>query len=165
MSEGDRITARYSGEVRFDFHQFYIGDGASDPDAMLTTAWDDPATLARWLAVGPDFIIILAEDVGAAQVDVAVYARRPREDTTEWEYAAEASLALPSGQLVIDGYPPATDFEAPPPLVVRPGMYRARICHNFLRGSAGDEQDRYRIVAWPEELDEVRILRHDNPWQ
>jgi hypothetical protein len=57
MSEGDQITARYSGEVRFDYYQFYIADGASDPDAALATAWDDPETLIRRLAVGPDFIM------------------------------------------------------------------------------------------------------------
>lgn len=164
MSEGDRITTRYSGEVRFDYYQFYIGDSASNPDAVLATAWDNPEALARRLAVGPDFIIVLAEDVGAAQVDVAVHDRRPHDDTTEWEYVAEASVALPSGHLVIDGYPPAADFDAPPPLAVRPGMYRVRICHDFLRGEEVDEQDRYRIAAWPAALDEVRVLRHNNSW-
>ncbi len=138
MSWHDHGKGRYSGELRFDYYQFYLGDSVSDPGAFAVVCWDDPAAVERGLAVSPTMVVLRTEDVGTAFI--------------------EASLGLPSGHLVIDGYSPALDFESPPPVPVAPGAYRVRVYHNYWWRD-DDSDDRYRIVLWPAAPAEVTVLR------
>ncbi len=158
MSWHDHGKGRYSGELRFDYYQFYLGDSVSDPGAFAVVCWDDPAAVERGLAVSPTMVVLRTEDVGTAFIELELHHRRSDDDIAHWDYVIEASLGLPSGHLVIDGYSPALDFESPPPVPVAPGAYRVRVYHNYWWRD-DDSDDRYRIVLWPAAPAEVTVLR------
>ncbi len=150
---GRRVLDLYAG-----YHQFYLGDSAFDGDPGALDFWS-PEAYERMLAVAPPGLL----GVGTARYDrvpvvVDLQAAAPSDDDLDaWDHVVEASLEVPSGRVAIDGclsYRPAES----PHIEVVPGTYRARV---YYGGLDTFDEDRYRIVLWPQLPYEVpRVVKH-----
>src|SRR5215213_7910681 len=80
-----------------DYHQFYLQDGNSE--ANLAEIWDE-RTSADMIATGPGVV-----GVGTARKsrprDGKDARLRAGEDLGRWDHVTEASLAGPSGRLLV----------------------------------------------------------------
>ena len=162
----------YTFTLYADYCQFYLGDSLFEGDTA-GEFWND-AALARHLAVDPPGLIGVGTDYyGDVPVTVEVRNNAPNDDTTGWDRIIEASLAVPSGFIAIDGclsYMPGGDYHKAlerhpdahivrsPHLTVDPGTYRVRVyagatgTERFVDTPEGEREvtdEHYRIVLWP----------------
>ncbi len=145
-------------DVHFDYYQFYVGDRAVDPEVYVETCWSDEEEVKRGLAVAPGIIVVRTEDVGAASVTLQIRNAVPDDDINLWDYVAEASIEVPSGHLVVDGFP-YSDLDVPPDIPVSPKAYRVRFYHNYIAHTEERQEDRYRVVIWPASSRAPEVLR------
>jgi hypothetical protein len=156
----DDLTARGAFAIQGDHFQFYLEDVRSQADT--STIWDDDA-LTRMLATGPGLLAVrTARYGGAVRVVVEVRATRPEEPLTAWDRVVEASIEVPSGELILSA-PEAAGAPDLPRLTVPPGSYRALACYGGL-DSVQDEEakvgaDHYRIVLWPGPATRPAVLK------
>ncbi|MEU2793745.1 hypothetical protein [Streptomyces sp. NPDC007100] len=160
------LLSHHELEVLAHYSTLLIQDDNADlgePDP----AWFGPL-VEDWINTAPGII-----GTGAARpftVPVTVDVRRtpPAEDDAELQQAdhvTQASLALPSGRLLISAL--GFDDELPRiPLV--PGTYAVRIYSHGLRTVSEDGldgEDRYHVVLWPidEEHPAQVLKRHPEP--
>jgi hypothetical protein len=153
MSDG---PTRYDLTVYAEYSQFYLGDSDFMADTASPDFWSQTA-LQRRLAISPPGLI----GVGTARYDdvpvaIDVLAGPSSRDIDGWDQVLEASVAIPTGRLVIDGpisYQPGTSFEVDLP----PGTYRARV---YFGGLTTPDQDHYRVALWLQPMyDQPVILK------
>lgn len=83
-------------------------------------------------------------------VRVDILNGQPNDDFTDWDHVAEASLEVPSGQIVVAGnsdYIPNAKR-----LPVPPGSYRVRVYYGELDSISEDGldgDDHYSVTIWP----------------
>jgi len=139
-----------------DYHQFYLEDGNSEAD--LTEIWDEQ-TSADMIATAPG-----AVGVGTARnyhvpVTVRMLDSEPEEDLGRWDHVTEASLAVPSGRLLVSG---PTEWPNVRRIAIKPGLYRARVhCANLesVAQNGIDGDDFYEVVLWPGAEEPPRVLK------
>lgn len=148
----------YHYELFADYFQFYLQDEQAEGD--LSNSWSSEA-VERMLALAPGTI-----GVGTARnmtVPVTVETREfapQKEDFNIWDQINECSIAVPSGSLVIAGC--TDDFPDAARIPLLPGRYRARIYYGQLYDLSDDGlegNDLYKIVLWPSENSELKILK------
>lgn len=153
----------YHYELFADYFQFYLQDEQAEGD--LSNSWTSEA-VERMLALAPGTI-----GVGTARnmtVPVTVEIREfppQKEDFIIWDQVNECSIDVPSGSLVIAGC--TDDFSDAVRIPLSPGSYRARIYYGQLDDLSNDGlegNDLYKIVLWPSENSELKILKQkDSP--
>lgn len=92
-------------------------------------------------------------------LEVQVGATPPTSDLVGWDRVVEASLALPSGVLVLHG--PSDYLPAAPHLTLAPGTYRLRAYFGGLDTLSSDGlegADHYKVVLWPGAEQELTVL-------
>jgi hypothetical protein len=147
----------YTLNLFADYYQLYLQDEqdtGEQPDD-----WGDQL-VTRMIAVAPGIIGIGTARNKTVPVSIDLFNGRPDDDFSTWDHVAEASLEVPSGQIVIAGcsdyFPDATR------IAVIPGEYRVRIYYGGL-GSISEDgldgKDHYRVVIWPEENNPPEILK------
>ncbi|AWN54827.1 hypothetical protein [Methylobacterium sp. 17Sr1-1] len=138
-----------------DYHQFYLWDHGTSPDAP--TDFTD-ADVARRIKAAPHVVVVQPERNMEVPVEIEVVSDAPPLDLDRWDHVAEASLALPSGRLEIHECTGGSVDVVP----VTPGTYRVRVEHGGLGTISPDGldgQDQYRIVLWPAPFAEVAVLK------
>jgi hypothetical protein len=172
----------YTFTIYADHLQFYLGDSLFEADTERDF-WSDEANV-RYLAIDPpSFIGVGTNYYGKVSVTLDVWTERPGDDLEGWDRVIEASLAVPSGFIAIDGclayvpewfyrqmqsaHPGSTDTVPSPHISVEPGTYRVRV-HAGATGTlrtlttpTGEEEvtdEHYRIVLWPAPYSDPRIL-------
>ncbi len=151
----------YICNIFADYYQIYLQDEQMEED--IHDDWGEQLT-TQMVVIAPGIIGIGTVRNTTVPVRIDLLKARPDNNFTFWDHVAEASLEIPSGQLVLAGsvdyLPDAKRFS------VTPGTYRVRtyygglstISENGLEG-----EDRYSIVLWPEEYAEPEILKRWSP--
>ncbi len=144
-------TVRGGHNELFSFSKEEVSDQPDDWGKQLVT---------NMIAVAPGIIGIGTARNMTVPVHVDLLDRHPDDDFDSWDHVTEASLDVPSGQMVIAGcsdyFPEATR------VWVTPGSYRVRIYSRGLgsiseNGLEGDDQ--YHMVIWSEEHSSPKILK------
>jgi hypothetical protein len=140
-----------------DYYQFYLQDEQASGEP--SSDWGDQL-VTEMVAIAPGRIGVGTVRNMMVPVSIDLLDARPPNDFAGWDHITEASLNVPSGQIVIAGcsdyLPKATR------LPIQPGSYRVRIYYGGL-GSVSENglegEDHYRVVIWPEEDKAPEILK------
>lgn len=147
----------YSLNLFADYHQFYLQDEQAETDTPAD--WGEQLT-THMIAVDPGIVGIGTARNMTVPVRVDLLVTRPDDDFDGWDHVAEASLEVPSGQIVIAG---CTDyFPEAKRLPVSPGSYRVRVYSgglNTLSEDGLDGEDHYQVVLWPEKYRAPEVLK------
>lgn len=148
-------------ELFADYFQFYLQDEQAKGD--LSNSWTSEA-VERELALAPGTIGVGTARNMTVPVTVEVREHAPaKEDFSIWDQINECSIDVPSGSLVIAGC--TDDFSDADRIPLSPGCYRARIYYGQLHDLSDDGldgNDHYKIVLWPYEDSELKILKQKN---
>lgn len=158
MSETERnpvISSTFN--VFADYHQFYLQDEEVETDPP--DDWGEQIT-THMIAVDSGIVGIGTVRNMTVPVRVDLLATRPDDDFGMWDHVAEASLEVPSGQIVIAGC--SDYFPEARRLPVPPGWYRVRVYYgglNTLSEDGLDGEDHYQVVLWHEKYRSPEILK------
>lgn len=147
-------------DVFADHHQFYLMDTASEADT--SKFWDDREFLDM-LATGSGMLGVGTARNTFVPVTVRVTDSEPEEDPARWDHVMEASLAVPSGELMVLG--PSESRHDAAHIGVEPGDYRARVHYRGLDSvSAGglEGEDAYEVTLWPGTKTATRVLKRSS---
>lgn len=157
---GEDEKVRWAGvySLYSDHRQFYLQDAAATPDTGSPDFWSDEA-FGRKFAPAEGLVGVGTERYGTVPVWVTIYSDEPPVRLEEHDHIAEASLAVPSGRILIDGCL-ALSPESPA-IAVEPGEYRVRACLSGLDTVVDDGHgdDRYSLALWPQTFSPPRILK------
>jgi hypothetical protein len=149
-------THRFS--IFADYFQFLLMDENCEDD--FSTLWSDEA-LKRMLAVGRAVICPGTLRNVEVAVEVRLVDTGPTVDLSAYDHAAEASIEVPSGKLVVMGctdyLPDAARLELPP------GTYRVLSLANgidTIKKEWEPANDLYTVYLWPGAHCEPRLLKH-----
>ncbi|MBX7080683.1 MAG: hypothetical protein K1X88_15915 [Nannocystaceae bacterium] len=135
--------------VFVDYHQFYLWDAGSSPQAPEDF---DAADIAARVKVAPHVVVVQPVRNDEVPVSFELHERDPGVDPAAFDHLVECSLALPTGQLQLHEVMGGAVLE----LRVPPGSYRVRVGFAGL-ARAGD--DRYAVVMWPAEQGPLQVIR------
>jgi hypothetical protein len=138
-----------------DYHQFYLWDHGTSPDAPTDYTELD---IQRRIKAAPFVVVVQPERNTAVPVEVEVIDRQPGADLSGWDHVTEVSLDLPSGRLELHECTGGSIDILP----VAPGSYRVRVYYGGLGtlsedGLEGD--DHYRVELWPAPASELTVLK------
>jgi hypothetical protein len=85
-------------ELFADYHQFYLWDRGSDPQAPEDYSEQD---VERRIKTGPNVVVINPERNMTVAVELEIHDSEPPFHPDEWNHIGEASLHLPTGQLQV----------------------------------------------------------------
>jgi len=137
----------YTFDLELGYFQFYLGDAEADPGSILPTLWDGGDVWAHRLVVMPGMLVVRTEDPSYAKVIVTLHDGEPGELAKDWNHVIDASLAIPSGRLVVMDFAPVTSLLNS--ITVEPSTYRVRIGHRYRNGF---DEDPYFVSLWPAPL-------------
>jgi hypothetical protein len=146
--------------VYADYHQFYVEDAQTDAAQSAAPEFWSQEAFNRGLAIGRDMIAVGTARYGNVQVELQIAEHEPKLDLAAWDQVNQCSIELHSGTLLVRGCTQET--ESAPRIEVTPGVYRARIGYANLDVADSDAEegdDRYRVVLWPGEHIEPRVLK------
>jgi hypothetical protein len=144
MTAADGTKLLFDGKLFADYFQIYLRCAAT---MALPEIWDD-AIVAQRVSRGPGSLVISTARNMTVPLRVLLHASRPALDPAGFDHLVEASLEVPSGQLVIAGLTeePADDHAVPPgrlgALVGFQGL-------GTLSPDGLDGHDRYAVHLWP----------------
>ena len=103
-------------DIFADYYQVYLRDEQMEED--IPDDWGEQLT-TEMIAVAAGIVGVSTARNTRVPVRVDLYDVRPDDDFTVWDHVAEASLEVPSGQLVIAGgsdyFPHAKRLSVTPP--------------------------------------------------
>ena len=138
-----------------DYHQFYLWDHGTSPDAATNYTDED---VARRIKAEPFLVVVQPERNMEVPVELELAEQAPDLDLSAWDHVAEASLDLPSGRLEIHECTGGSiDI-----LAVPAGHYRVRAYFGglgTLSEDGLDGDDHYRIVIWPAPCADIAVLK------
>lgn len=160
MTAADGAKLLFDGKLFADYFQIYLrcADTMALPDI-----WDD-AIVAQRVSPGPGSLVISTARNMPVPLRVVLHAKRPALDPAGFDHLVEASLEVPSGQLVIAGLmeEPADDHAVPPgrlgALVGFQGL-------GTLSPDGLDGDDRYAVHLWPGMAAADRAVIVHRQWQ
>jgi len=139
-----------------DYFQIHLKDARVPQDA-LADAWT-PEALRRDLAVADGIIGVGTVKNTSVIVDVVTAAASPDlADIGEWDRIIDASIAIPSGKLLLT----SPTWETAEMVEVAPGNYRTRVYFGNItaaKAKGSRIRERYTIVLWPGDLLPVQIV-------
>ncbi len=151
--------AEHSFELLADFHQITISDERVDVDELEPDPWTEEAFGNR-VASEPKRVSIRTARNSFVPVDVEICEARPAVELEDYDHAVECSISVPSGRLVVAGLTEPEERAAHVDL--DPGTYCVYVLLSGL-GSVNDDgtegADRYRLILWPGERADVRLLK------
>ena len=147
--------ARHALSVFADYHQFYIWDAGSDPEAPLDYTDDDVSRMVKCAAC-----VLVVQPVRNMDVPVElqVHQTDPGFDPPSWDHVVECSLDLPTGKLQVHECTGGALLD----LDVLPGIYQVRVLFGGL-GTLSDDgldgDDRYCVDLWPGPARDLVIIK------
>lgn len=147
----------YDLNLLADYHQIFIRDAEAEEDTP--DEWGKQL-VEDMIAVDAGIIGIGTARNTRVPVRIRLVNAQPEDNFTEWDYVAEASIDVSSGQLIIAGL---SDY-LPDALhiTVVPRTYRVRVYYSGLDTISEDGlkgNDRYQIFLWPEEENPPKVLK------
>lgn len=143
--------------IHAEYHQFYLQDEQTKIDPP--TDWGKQLT-TDWIAADPGVVGVATARNMPVPVRIDLFDTQPSNDFGSWDHVAEASLDIPSGQIVIAGgidyFPDSTR------LTVTPGNYRVRVYYGGLDTLSEDGlegNDQYYVAIWPDTYSTTTILK------
>lgn len=153
------LKEKYEFEVFADYRQFYIQDEEADIDAAYSVNWTKQST-EDLLLVSPKTITVGTVRDMDVPVTIEIHDGEPQDDFALWEHINECSIDIPSGKIIVAG---CTEYVPDAPRIsVKAGTYQARIFYgdlDSLRDDGFDGDDNYKIVLWPGEATEPKVLK------
>jgi hypothetical protein len=142
-------------ELFADYRQFYLWDPGTDPKAPEDYSDEDTQ---RRIKTGPHAVVILPERNMTVTVEVEIHDTEPPCDADRWDHVAEASLHLPTGQLLVEECTggAVADFR------IEPGWYRVRSHHggfDTIDESGLEGNDHYLAALWPAPPAELQVIK------
>jgi len=157
---GDPLDQRVELELFADYYQFYLQDEQAKGD--LSQAWTEQA-VERLMALAPATVGVGTVRNMTVPVTIEVRRSEPADDLEAWDQVNDCSIEVSSGRLVVAG---CTDyFPDARRVVVPPGCYRVRLFYGKLDRLSEDElegDDLYRVVLWPGDPAEPRVIKQRN---
>jgi hypothetical protein len=144
-------------DVLTEHFQVILMDPTSEDD--FSKIWTEHA-LQLMLAVGERAIAVGTLRQTTVRLDVAVSHERPSVNLSEADHAAEGSIALPSGTLVVMD---CTARRYEPTIAVAPGNYALLFLVSgvaTIRDESTEADDCYRVFLWPAERCASRLIKH-----
>lgn len=162
LSTGEVWFEKHVFALFADYHQLYLQDESAEfyPSSDF---WGDEALACR-LAQSPGVLSISTARNMTVPLAVQVQQNLPADDLYPWDHVADASLAIPTGRLVVSG---CTDyFPGAARIAIPPAMYRVRVYFAGLGtlswdGLEGD--DHYQAVLWPAAESRPTVLKQWSP--
>jgi hypothetical protein len=153
-----------------DYCQVYLEDSQAQTLITDPNTWAaqllNGVTLTRHLGVAPGVLCLLTARPMTVPVEVEMQRQAPTHDLVGWDHVVEASLAAPSGVLVLHGC--SDYFPDAHHLSVDPGTYRVRAYAGGLDTLSSDHlegADHYKLVLWPApEREPAMVLASAHPW-
>ncbi|MCL5109801.1 MAG: hypothetical protein M1401_13210 [Chloroflexi bacterium] len=148
----DAGASVYEMSAYADHYQLYFLDERAQPDTGQL--WR-PEAFADRIDVLPGLLAVATARYGF-EVPLRVEVRQQAPVVSDaslsaWEHVAEASVAVPSGRLVVTG--PLDDVARAPRLPLPPGTYRLRVHYAGLATASGpgdtEGDDHYLVLIWP----------------
>jgi hypothetical protein len=143
--------------------QFYLQD--KDTDNSLSIYWDQNSREALF-AMGEEIVGIATVRSMEVPVTVTLIQKRPKDEPLDdWDHVVEASITLPTGELLIWG--PLSDETDSVNIKLEPGTYGLRAYYGGLdevdaEGFEGD--DFYKIALWrTDKPPEPEVLKRWTP--
>lgn len=147
-------------DIFADYFQFYLWDGRYHPDDLGVFTDEE---CARHVKIAPHAIVIMPIRNMTVPVALDLRDTAPAEpDLTEWDHVVDVSLALPSGELELEGW----QEEPIDRIAVAPGSYRVRLCLgglDTLSEDGLDGDDHYRLTLWPAPEEPLVVRRQHLP--
>ena len=147
----------FTHSVWAEYHQFYLQDEQAEPDTP--DDWGEQLT-TQMIAVEPGIVGVATVRNMKVPLRVDLLDGRPNDDFSAWDQVAEASLDVPSGQMVIAGC--MDSLSNAKRLSVSPGCYRVRVYYGGLDTLSADGlegEDHYQVVLWPEDNRGLEMLK------
>jgi hypothetical protein len=141
-----------------DYFQFVVMDETSEDD--FSEIWGE-GDLHRMLAVGRSAVCPGTLRNIDVEVEVHVAEKAPDISIDAFDHAAEASLSVPSGLLVIMGC--TGHLPDAPRIEVAPGSYRLLFLVTgvaTVKNEWEPAEDKYIVYLWPGASREARLLKH-----
>jgi hypothetical protein len=138
-----------------DYHQFYLWDANTSPQAP--TDYTD-LDIERRIKVGENVVVIQPERNMTVPVTLEVCSSPPPLDLAVWDHVAEASLELPSGLLEIHECTGGSLDR----IALAPGTYRVRAYFGKLGELSEDGLeggDHYEVAVWPASAAPISVLK------
>lgn len=146
--------SRHQLEIAVDYHQFYLWDGGTDPQAPTDYTDED---CRRRVKVADNVLVVQPIRNGDVPCELFVEASDPGWNPEPWQHVVECSLSLPTGHLQVEECTGSTVLD----LELQPGTYATRILFGGLReedydGTEGT--DFYRVQLWPEDEHPLKVV-------
>jgi hypothetical protein len=135
-------------EVFADFHQFVVYDAACPYWDDLPSKWTDETVAAMFVQGEGYLAVATARDV-SVPVEIRVSTSQPQTEPGAWDRIVEATLSVPSGELVVTGVMSEADLVGR--MSVQPAEYRVRILYGDLdtiSKDGVDGDDHYVVELW-----------------
>ena len=144
-----------------EYHQIFVRDEEAEED--IPDEWGKQL-VEDMIAVAPGIVGIGTARNTRVPVQIGVFSTQPDDDFTEWDQVVEATIEVPSGQLILAG--PSDYLPDAQRLPVTSGVYRIRVYYSGLDTLSDDGlkgNDRYQIFLWADEESPLKILKRRKP--
>lgn len=149
----------YQLDLFADYFQIYLQDEQAAEEWDVPDDWGNQLT-SQMIAVAPGTITIGTVRNMDVPVEIQLLTGRPSDDLTIGDHITEASLNIPSGKLVVLG---CTDYLPDATRIpIQSGSYRVRIYYSALESISEDGldgNDHYKVLIWPEEYSDFKIIK------
>jgi len=132
-------------KVFADYHQFYVWDAGTNPEAPED--WTD-GDVARRVIVRSHVVVVQPERNMTVPVRIEIHAADPGFNPGGWDHIAQCSLDLPTGHLQVHECTGGALLDR----TLAPGTYRMRVLFAGLGTLSSDGlegEDRYVVALWP----------------
>ena len=142
-------------EVFADYHQFYLWDGGTSPQAP--ELWSDSDVLNRAKVAEHVFVVCPLRNT-VVPVRVSLHNAELAVDLNLYDHVVQASVALPTGQLQVHECTGGVVLA----WTVKPGTYRVLALFSglgTLTANGLDGEDTYHLVLWPGSAVPLKVLK------
>ena len=151
-----RVTHQFT--IFADYFQFVLMDESSEDD--FASIWTEES-LKRMLAVGKTAVCPGTLRNVDVVVEVHVEHTEPVVDLAVFDHVAEASVAVPSGKLVVMGC--TAYLPDAPRVAINPGTYHVLSLASgidSIKAESEPADDKYIVYLWPGAHREPRLIKH-----
>lgn len=146
-----------------DYFQIYLQDEQATEEGDVPDDWGHQL-VSQMIGIAPGTVAIGTVRNMTVPVEIQLFTSRPSDDLTVGDHITEASLDIPSGKLVVFGCSdgPSNALRIP----VQPDSYRVRIYYSELESISEnglDGNDHYKVLIWPEEASNLKIIKKWSP--
>ncbi len=142
--------------IRADFNQFFVQDANADAMTAASPDFWNARALNDGLACKRNTLAIGTASFNDVAVEIEIASHEPPDGFVDWDQVADCALEIHSGTLSIRSATEEPETATRMEIEVR--TYRVRVFYGLNADALGTE-NRYKIVLWPGEWIEPRVLK------